>query len=103
MNRPRDVDPQKLFAATRPGDARPGGPATGGGRVKVLLALARGELDPPTRKWLEQCGLSIERAIADKITGSIDADNIPALRADPRIREIETAQRLHPKGGPPRT
>jgi len=84
-------EPRDFLRATRPGDAQPTG-----GRVKVLAALNRGELDGPSRKRLEALGMSIDAVISNKIVGSLPAGNLQALRADPIIAEVQTSVPLHP-------
>jgi hypothetical protein len=63
-------------------------------RFKVLVTLKVSHPDDKSLQRLKEIGLSIEDVIDHIIIGSIPADKLDALKADPLVSEVERSQKL---------
>ena len=66
------------------------------GTVKVIAALNVSEPDKACLHRLQSLGLSIDRTVKNKIIGSIAAENLPQLKTDSDVREVEVSVQLKP-------
>jgi hypothetical protein len=63
-------------------------------KLKVLVSLKVSHPDDKCLQRLKEIGLSIEDVIDHIVIGSIAADKLEALKADPLVTEVERSQKL---------
>jgi len=64
--------------------------------VEVIVDL---QVSKPTDELinaLRRLGLNVEQIIGNKVVGTIESPQLPSLREDPRVRDVEVGVRLKP-------
>ncbi len=64
------------------------------GSVEVLIDLNLPAADDPSLERLEAYGVTVDEVIGNKVVGSLPADRLADLRADPQVAEVELSARL---------
>lgn len=66
------------------------------GIVRVIVDLQTPQADAGDLGRLKGLGLTVRQIVKNKVIGSIDAECLPALRADALVREVEVSTPLKP-------
>jgi len=66
------------------------------GRANVVVDLTTPAAEPECLRRLEGLGLSIRSVTHNKVIGSIAAEQLPALRGDSEVREVEESTQVKP-------
>jgi hypothetical protein len=66
------------------------------GEVKVIVDLNMPRAGAECLARLERIGLDIRSITHNKVIGSINAEQLPSLRGDSDVREVEVSTRLKP-------
>lgn len=66
------------------------------GPLQVIVDLHTREAGDGCLQQLESLGLRVNSVAGNKVIGSVDAAELPALRAHAEVREVEVSTRLHP-------
>jgi hypothetical protein len=66
------------------------------GPVEVIVDLQVSKPGDELINALRRLGLNVEQIIGNKVVGTIEAPQLPSLREDPRVRDVEVGVRLKP-------
>jgi hypothetical protein len=66
------------------------------GRVTVSVDLRGAKASTGFLKRCKNMGMQVEKVSPNKVVGSIDSEQIAALRADAEVREVEISRTLKP-------